>query len=122
MGKRASTFLMIAILAVLMLATLIFINRSMIFQEGNPLPVAAGICRLTVGGEPYVKIKDEPATWMTEAGESEHDELFSHIEETYGVKYTEQKDNDFIFDGEGKQVTVVFRSYSRNYRIWELKQ
>jgi hypothetical protein len=121
MKKRVSTFLMIAIVAVVMLAAVVFINRQTIFQEGNPLPVAGGIWQLVMGGESYAKIKDEPVTWVTRSGESKHDELVAHIEDAYDVKLKSNEESTYVFEGERGTITVSLRQYSRSFQIWELR-
>lgn len=121
MKKRVPTFLIIIIIAAVMVTALVLFNSNLIFQEGNPLPVAAGIWQLVVGGEPYAKIKDEPATWMTRSGEGKHDELLSYIEASYGMKLIGPTDGAYVFQDDDKKVTVTVRQYSRNFRIWELE-
>lgn len=119
-GKRAATFVMIAIVAVIMVIAVFLINWTTIFQEGNPLPVFSGIWQLSVGGEPYVQIKDEPATYITKT--ENHDTLFAYIEKTYDVKFTKQVNSRYIFEGKGKEVTAKVRQYSRAFRIWEMSE
>lgn len=119
MGKRASMFLMIAIVAVVMLVVLFLINRNTIFQEGNPVPVFKGIWQLMVAGDKYAVVKDEPPVWITKSGEGNHDELFACIENTYGVKFKQKTGIVFKFEGNGKNITVSERQYSRSFQIWE---
>lgn len=121
MKKRMPTFLIIVIIAAVMVTALVLLNSNLIFQEGSPLPVAGGIWRLVVGGEPYAKIKDEPATWVTRSEKDGHDDLLSHIEETYGMQLIGPTDGAYVFQDDDKQVTVTVRQYSRNFRIWELE-
>jgi hypothetical protein len=118
MGKRAATFVMITVVAVILSIVLLFINRSYVFQEGNPLPVFSGICQLTINDVPYAKIKDNPPTYIARTGE--HDPLFSFIETEFGVKFKEQKENEYIFVGSSKTVKVSPRLYSRTYQVWAL--
>ena len=119
-GRRASTFVMIAIVAVLMAAAVLLINHTTIFQEGNPLPVVGGIWQVAAEGKPYAQIKDEPATYITRTGS--HSELFGHLEAAYGVSFREQaEDGLFLFEGEGGPLAVDARQYPRYYQIWEVK-
>lgn len=119
MTKRAATFLMIAIVAVVMLAALFIINRTTIFQEGNPVPVAKGIWALIVKGEPYAKIKNDPPVYITRP--LSHDRLFSFIEATYGVKFTKEDNGKYVFTGKDKTVTLVTRRYSKSFQVWEVE-
>lgn len=117
-GKRKVTFLMIGGVALLLAAILVLINSRSIFQEGNPLPVLSGIWRLVVNNEPYAQIEEAPATYIARAGV--HDELFAFIEKTHGVKFKGNEGDRYIFEGEGKKVELVTRSYARAFRIWEV--
>lgn len=119
-GKRAATFVMIAIVAVIMITAVLIINQTTIFQEGNPLPVFGGIWRLSVGGEQFAQIRDEPATYIAKTGQ--HAALFEFIEKTYGVKFKEQMDSRYIFESDDKKVTVTSRRYSRSFQIWEMPE
>lgn len=119
-GKRASTFVMIAIVAVLMTVAVLLINHTTIFQEGNPLPVAGAIWQLAVEGEPYAQVKEEPATFITKTGL--HTELFDYIEAAYGVEFQRRTEDDvFHFAGEKGLLDVDARQYSRYYQIWEVQ-
>ena len=119
-GKRTSTFVMIAIVAVLMTVAVVLINQTTIFQEGNPIPVWRGVWQLQSADVPYAQIKDEPATFLTKTGL--HSELFAHIEATYLVEFQERLEDDvYLFQGEDGQLKVDARQYSRYYQIWEVK-
>lgn len=117
-GKRKVTFLIIAALALLMAAAIVLINRQGIFQEGNPIPVIAGICHIEFNHEPYAQIKDEPATYIARAGR--HEELFALIEKTYGVAYKRTNGDRYVFEGGGKTVELATRNYTQSFRIWEV--
>lgn len=119
-GKRASTFVMIAIVAVLMVAAVLLINHTTIFQEGNPLPVAAGIWQLAVEGKPFAQIKDEPPTWITKTADNRA--LFAGIEQEYSVKYTTEQEAGYLFEGGETKLVLGMRQYSRYYQIWEVKR
>jgi hypothetical protein len=120
MGKRTSTFLMIAVVAVIMLFVVFLVNRTYIFQEGNPLPVFNGIYKIVMNKQPYEQIDNEPIKYI--ARTDKHDELFAFIEKTYGVKYKEEKGSGYHFEGDGKSVVLTQRQYSRSFQVWILTQ
>lgn len=117
-GKRRVSFLAIAGVALVMAAAVIVINRRSIFQEGNPLPVLAGIWRLEIRGEPYARIKDEPPTFIARAGR--HDALFAAVEKAYGVTFRGASGDIYMFEGGGGKVRLAARNYARRYKIWEV--
>ncbi len=120
-GKRASTFVMIAIVAVLMTFAVVLINHTTIFQEGDPIPVWKGVWQVAVDGVPYAQIRDEPVTYITKTGY--HNELFEHIETQYSVKFQEKAQDDlYLFGGSGGPLKVDARQYSRYYQIWEVNE
>ncbi len=119
-GKRVSTFVMIAIVAVLMTGAVVLINHTTIFQEGNPIPVWKGVWQLQAVDVPYAQIKEDPATFLTKTGR--HSELFAHIEATYLVEFQEKLEDDvYLFQGKDGQIKVDARQYSRYYQIWEVQ-
>ena len=115
-GKRASTFVMIAIVAVLMAIAILLINQPSIFQEGNPLPLLGGIWQISVEGKPYAEVKDKPPTYMTKT--DDYDELFAELEKIHSVRFMQETDDGFLFEGDGGRLTVSSRQYSRSYRLW----
>lgn len=128
MTRRTATFLMIAVVALLMIVVLLLVNRQTIFQEGNPVPVFKGIYHIVFNNDPYVQIKGNPTTYITRADQqsggttvSKHDELFKFIESNFSVKFTGQQGDRYTFTGDGgKTLTVLARKYSRSFLLWEV--
>lgn len=111
-------YIILVLTAVLILFfAAVFVYWDAVFQEGNPLPVFAGILKLN-GSEPYAKIKDVPETYIIKTGEREG--LISFIEKEKSVKFKEQMGAGFMFEGPVKKVILVSRQYTRFFTLFEV--
>jgi hypothetical protein len=111
--KTKKTYLFLII--ILILTSIFLINKDVIFQEGNPINVFKGIIQLN-NSNTYIKIKDNPITYVTKTNNNEH--LFEFIEKEYNVEFIEQMGSGYIFEGTEKSVILTTRQYTRFFQIW----
>lgn len=112
--KTKKIYLLLIIVFILL--SLFLFNKDVIFQEGNPISVLKGIIQLN-GTSTFVRIKDNPITYVTKTGNSE--ELFNYIKKEYNVVFKEQMGSGHIFEGSEKSVILTSKQYTRFYQIWE---
>ncbi|MDF2678613.1 MAG: hypothetical protein K0Q97_2967, partial [Bacillota bacterium] len=93
---------------------ILFLNWNVIFQEGNPLPLIKGIVQLNK--ESFVKINEDPVTYMTKAGNK--NDLFNYIEKENEVKFKEQMGSGHLFESVDKNLMLVSKQYTKFYQVW----
>ncbi len=103
------------LIAVFVLIIFTFINKDVIFQEGNPLPIFKGIIQLNNSNN-YVKINNNPITYITKSDSK--DELFGFIEKENNVKFKEQFGSAYLFEGKGKSIIMTSKQYTKFYKVW----
>ncbi|MBP1927216.1 hypothetical protein J2Z76_003113 [Sedimentibacter acidaminivorans] len=103
------------LIAVIILIIFTLVNKDVIFQEGNPLPIFKGIIQLNVSNN-YVKINNNPITYLTKSNNK--NELFGFIEKENSVKFIEQFGSAYLFEGNGKSITMTSKQYTKFYRVW----
>lgn len=109
-------FILIFTTAIIFLSFVIFINKDVIFQEGNPLPIFKGILQLN-DTTTFVKIKENPTTFITMT--NNYDELFSYVKNNSNVDYKEQMGAGYIFRGKNKTVVLTSHQFTKHYQIWK---
>lgn len=102
-----------AILFILLLGVISF--RDIIFQEGNPLPVAIGILKISIAGEQIVKISADPDKYIikTQDGYKPYIKLM----ESEGWGFIEQMGSAVIFDRNGQRRASTSRMLTSYYMI-----
>ena len=109
--KNKKLAIIILVVTAVIIVT-IFSYKNLIFQEGNPMNIIAGIIQLN-DVVTYVNINDNPVAYLTKNNNSGG--LFSYIEEENRVKFKEQMGSVYIFEGDDKNVILVSRQYMRFY-------
>lgn len=104
--------------AALLVLTLFVINRAYIFQEGNPIPILRGMAEVSLEDHDYAIIQDDPTTYLTPAGD--YDELFAYVEDEYAVDFQQETEGKYIFAGDGKEIVLEARQYTKYFRVWNL--
>ncbi len=103
-------------LILILLCIVIFLNRNIIFQEGNPTPIVKGIINLNSNS--YVKINDDPIIYLTKS--SNKNDLFEYIEKENNVIFKEQMGAGYMFESVDKTVILTARQYSKYYQVWKM--
>lgn len=95
---------------------LLVVNRNYVFQEGNPIPVARGIYEVSALDRGYAVIHDDPVTYLTRT--DDYVDLFALIENRYDVDFQGETEGEYVFEGDGKQIVLEARQYTKRYRVW----
>lgn len=107
------------ILSVIVIFGLIKISP-VLFQEGNPIPIFAGVMKLSSSEDKIVQISDTPPKYIskTRTGKSP---LIGLVEKE-GWKFDEQLGAGFIFSKADNRLVVTSVQYTGNYTIWKLPE
>ena len=115
MKKR---ILVVASLCLLGLLAIAF-NKDTIFQRGNPIPYVIKMFMLDDINH-YQRVFADKDVYITKI--YDFDELKKHIEDTYGVTFTQQLGGGFLFnsDFDKKNIVVISEIYWKYYSVWEV--
>lgn len=87
-----------------------------LFQEGNPLPIAKGIMELNFNGKTIAKVSNKPLRYITKI--SEGDTPIMKMMDKEGWVFVEQFGSGYLFSKEEQNKTITSVQYTRKYRIW----
>ena len=114
MKKR---ILLICIVLLLLCAALIYTNRAVIFQRGNPLPYLAAALRITEE-IPYAVVDAENGIYLSRRGECP--ELFAFFREETGADFLEQAGSGYLFSDGTNRYVISSEIYWGRYTVWTL--
>ncbi len=114
MNKYLKTFF----IGLSLLIVVIFIERSpMIFQEGNPLPVAYGIIKLSLTGDGYGKIDN--FKYIVGTNEKDIQKFKDYLAKNKLVQVDQMGAGYFFKDKNGERITAEARMYSTKFMIFD---
>ena len=93
----------------------VLIYNKVIFQEGNPVPIVAGISKLSFTNRDIVKISDNPR-WYIISSKDGYDPIIN-IMEGEDWEYIEQIGSGLIFEKGDERLTISTVQFTRWYRI-----
>jgi hypothetical protein len=95
--------------------------RNVIFQEGNPLPIFVGICKLHMQGEDIVQISDKPQKRYVMRSSMIGGKYLEDILSKQGWTKVEQWGALSSFKKGNKEIGVTSRMYTGMYiiLIWD---
>ncbi len=106
----------IGLLIILSFSLGLFLYSPTIFQEGNPWPQIKGTAKLILAQNKIVKISDTENKYMTKSEGGR--EIMINFMLQKGYIFKEQLGSGYIFEKQGKGVTITHRYYSRFYSLW----
>ena len=112
MKKRAILLFGILIICISMLFGL---EGEIIFQEGNPVPIAVGIAKLNFSGGHLVKITSLPEMYLVRTRDG--NKPFISFMEKDGWHFTDQMGAGLVFERIGERKVYTSRMYTRYYQI-----
>ena len=110
-------FIIIMACLFLLIASVFFIYKGVIFQRGNPLPYIIKMAALNNSNQ-YSKVFDDEDIYLSRNGN--HETLKKHIENVYDVTFAEQLGSILLFESKDKSIIVSTQIYWRYYSVWEL--
>ncbi|HZK52947.1 MAG TPA: hypothetical protein VFC84_01895 [Desulfosporosinus sp.] len=104
------------LLSVFILLGLIIVS-SVLFQEGNPIPILKGIVELSSSDDKIIQISETPQRYLskTNVGNAPLIELM----DKEGWKFVEQLGAGYIFSKDGDRLIITGVQYSGEYIVWK---
>ncbi len=117
-SRQMKKKLKIAVIVFVFFLLAIFLERSsMIFQEGNPLPVAYAIIKLSMSENGYTKIDEYKYITYSKASDIKNLEYYLRKN---NIIHVDQMGSGHIYkDKDGKRYTAEARMYSTAFMIWD---
>lgn len=101
--------------AFLMFVFLLFTQRAVLFQEGNPLFMGWAVVRLEVSDLEIVKVSDKPPRYLSPV-DVEVDPFIKMMEQQ-GWKFADQMGGGIVFEKKGETFIATKRKWTRRYNV-----
>jgi len=111
--------LLISIVFLLLFAALLFSNRAIIFQRGNPLPYLAAAMRISED-TPYAAVDVGEGLDLSRRGACP--ELFDAFQEKSGAAFVEQAGSGYLFSDGTNRYVISSEIYWGRYTVWTLPE
>jgi hypothetical protein len=124
MGKLKIIFITFIILLALGSAIIISSFGSVLFQEGNPVPLIVSAVKLHLFDSEYVqfsKTENRSRYLSKNIGDSRYD-IVKEFMKSKGWLYEEQMGSGLIFVKDDNEAIVETRQYSKYFIIWDVQQ
>lgn len=115
--KKIKTVFLIIIISLLIL--LFYFFKSIIFQEGNPIPLMKGIIELNFFDQKLVKLNIDGNKYLSKS-KNGNEFLINELNND-GYKFIEQMGSGYFFINDNLDTLIITRKhYSRFYFIWSV--
>lgn len=124
MGKMQKTFITLIIVFALGSSMIICSFGSVLFQEGNPLPIISSALKLQFSDSEYVQFSqtEKRSRYLSiNIGDRRYDVVKGFMK-SQGWIYEEQMGSGLIFSKDGKEAIVETRQYTSHFIIWDVQQ
>ncbi|WP_235846852.1 hypothetical protein [Neobacillus soli] len=124
MGKMQKTFITLIIVFALGSSMIICSFGSVLFQEGNPLPIINSALKLQFSDSEYVQFSqtEKRSRYLSiNTGDRRYDVVKGFMK-SQGWIYEEQMGSGLIFSKDGKEAIVETRQYTSHFIIWDVQQ
>ena len=85
--KKKKLWIAILVAFVVIASSVVYLNRAVIFQRGNPIPYLAAAARISEKN-PYVAVDEAKGVYISKRGECP--ELLEYYQEKTGMEFVEQ--------------------------------
>ena len=111
--------LWIAILVafVVLASSVVYLNRAVIFQRGNPIPYLTAAARISEKN-PYVAVDEAKGIYISKRGECP--ELLEYYQEKTGMEFVEQAGGSYLFTDGSRNEVASSEVYWGRYTVWVL--
>ena len=111
--------LWIAILVafVVLASSVVYLNRAVIFQRGNPIPYLTAAARISEKN-PYVAVDEAKGIYISKRGECP--ELLEYYQEKTGMEFVEQAGSSYLFTDGSRNEVASSEVYWGRYTVWVL--
>lgn len=107
------------LIAIFILVVLLY--RPVIFQEGNPTPLAKGIIRLNFTQDKIIKLDMNGDRYLTKSNNGQ--EVIKLYMNDNGYNFIEQMGSGYLFKSTtGESAVATRKHYSRFYSLWNITE
>ncbi|MFF2445687.1 hypothetical protein ACFVSW_01205 [Neobacillus sp. NPDC058068] len=124
MGKLERIFITSIIILALGSTIIISSFGSVLFQEGNPVPLMVSAIKLHLYDSEYVQFSktEKRSRYLSKnSGDSRYD-IVKEFMKSKGWNYEEQMGSGLIFVKDGEEAIVETRQYSKYFIIWDVQK
>ena len=103
--------------ALAFLGILLFAEREVIFQRGNPIPYLIAAVQISEN-KPYVEVDDRSGVYISMRGDCT--ELLVFFQENTGMDFVEQVGSGYLFADNARTAVISSEVYWKYFTVWEL--
>lgn len=112
MKKRFAAFITVLFLVS---SAIVYINRAIIFQRGNPIPYLSSAMKITKNN-PYVEVTED----VIISKKDDSAKLIKDFEQQMSVSYVEQMGSGYLFSNGKNHYVIVSEVYWGKFTVWTL--
>lgn len=115
--KKKKLWIAILVAFVVLAASVVYLNRAVIFQRGNPIPYLTAAARISEKN-PYVAVDEAKGIYISKRGECP--ELLEYYQEKTGMEFVEQAGSSYLFTDGSRNEVASSEVYWGRYTVWVL--
>ena len=115
--KKKKLWIALLVAFVVLAASVVYLNRAVIFQRGNPIPYLAAAARISEKN-PYVAVDEAKGVYISKRGECP--ELLEYYQEKTGMEFVEQAGSSYLFTDGSRNEVASSEVYWGRYTVWVL--
>ena len=115
--KKKKLWIALLVAFVVLAASVVYLNRAVIFQRGNPIPYLTAAARISEKN-PYVAVDEAKGIYISKRGECP--ELLEYYQEKTGMEFVEQAGSSYLFTDGSRSEVASSEVYWGRYTVWVL--
>lgn len=115
--KKKKLWIAILVAFVVLVSSVVYLNRAVIFQRGNPIPYLTAAARISEKN-PYVAVNEAKGIYISKRGECP--ELLEYYQEKAGMEFVEQAGSSYLFTDGSRNEVASSEVYWGRYTVWVL--
>lgn len=115
--KKKKLWIAILVAFVVLVSSVVYLNRAVIFQRGNPIPYLTAAARISEKN-PYVAVDEAKGIYISKRGECP--ELLEYYQEKTGMEFVEQAGSSYLFTDGSRNEVASSEVYWGHYTVWVL--
>ena len=115
--KKKKLWIAILVAFVVLASSVVYLNRAVIFQRGNPIPYLVAAARISEKN-PYVAVNEAKGIYISKRGECP--ELLEYYQEKTGMEFVEQAGSSYLFTDGSRNEVASSEVYWGRYTVWVL--
>ena len=115
--KKKKLWIAILVAFAVLVSSVIYLNRAVIFQRGNPISYLTAAARISEKN-PYVAVDEAKGIYISKRGECP--ELLEYYQEKAGMEFVEQAGSSYLFTDGSRNEVASSEVYWGRYTVWVL--